>query len=52
EAVGLLIRFYQSPDKVEETVASLTSVMQEIAYHRENVSKTTSPELALFEEGE
>lgn len=52
EAVGLLIRFYQSSDQVEETVASLTSVMQKIAYHRENVSKTTSPELALFEEGE
>jgi hypothetical protein len=50
EAVSLLIRFYQKPDQVEETVASLTSVMQEIAYHRENVSKSSSPELGLFME--
>jgi len=48
EAVGLLIRFYQNPEKVDETVASLTAVMQDIAYHRENVSKAVSPELSLF----
>lgn len=48
EAIGLLIRFYQSQDKVDETLASLTGVMQEMAFHRENVNKGTYPELELF----
>lgn len=48
EAVGLLIRFYQHQDQAEETLSSLTGLMQEIAFHRENVNKVSSPELSLF----
>lgn len=50
EAVGLLINFYksQNQDQLDNTLAALNSVMSDIAYHRENVSKVNSPELNLF----
>jgi hypothetical protein len=48
EAISLLIRFYQSQEKVDETLASLTGLMQDIAFHRENVNRVISPELELF----
>lgn len=50
EAVSLLIGFYktQNNSQLNTTLAALNSVMSEIAYHRENVSKVSSPELELF----
>lgn len=50
EAMGLLIRFYQGKSEADETMSALTQVMSDIAWHRENVSKTLSPELSLFDE--
>jgi len=52
EAVNLLARFYQGEASAEETMASLTQTMSDIAAHRENVSKALAPELSLFKEGE
>lgn len=50
EAVNLLARFYQGEANADDTVALLTQVMSEIAAHRENVSKSLTPELGLFSE--
>lgn len=49
-AIALLARFYQDKDGLAETVAALTTVLSQVAYHRENVMKTGEPELELFEE--
>lgn len=50
EAMAHLIRFYQGKSEAEETLGSLTQIMSDIAWHRENVSKTLTPELALFDD--
>lgn len=50
EAISLLIRFYQGKSEADETLGSLTQVMTDIAWHRENVSKTMTPELSLFDD--
>lgn len=52
DAVNLLARFYRGEGSAEETMAALSQAMSEIAGHRENVSKSLTPELGLFEEGE
>ena len=49
ESVNLLARFYHGEADVNETIASLTHVMSQIAGHRENVKKTLMPELSLFD---
>ncbi len=50
EAMGLLARFYQDKVGLAETVAALTMVLSQVAYHRENVMKTGESELELFGE--
>ncbi|MDT8383033.1 MAG: hypothetical protein RRB22_01310 [Gammaproteobacteria bacterium] len=52
DAINLLARFYKDSADADETISALTSVMSQIAGHRENVSKTLAPELGLFEEAE
>ncbi len=51
EAMALLARFYQRGDSMDETVAALTGTLTQLAYHRSNVLKTSTPELDLFETG-
>lgn len=48
DAMALLARFYQDKVGLAETVAALTAVLSQVAYHRENVMKTGEPELELF----
>lgn len=49
DAVGLLIRFYQSQASADETLAALNDLMRDLAWHRINVEKFAQPELALME---
>ncbi|MFZ6644454.1 hypothetical protein ACO0LO_01955 [Undibacterium sp. TJN25] len=48
DAMALLVRFYQSGDALDETIASLTATLTKVAYHRSNVLKNGTPELDLF----
>lgn len=50
DAMALLARFYQDKVGLAETLAALTTVLSQVAYHRENVMKTGEPELELFGE--
>lgn len=50
DAMALLARFYQDKVGLADTVAALTMVLSQVAYHRENVMKTGEPELELFGE--
>ena len=52
EAVNLLSKFYQGGADVNDTIDALTSVMCDIAHHRENISKSAAPELDMFSEDE
>lgn len=47
EAMSSLIRFYQGGANAEETEATLTGVMADLAFHRENVHRAAQPELQL-----
>ena len=49
DAMGLLIRFYQGHSAAEDTITALNHVMGGIAWHSENVSKSQTPELAMFD---
>ncbi|HYW03589.1 MAG TPA: hypothetical protein VFA86_06555 [Gammaproteobacteria bacterium] len=49
ESVGLLIRFYQDGASATETLASLNSLLENLAFHRANVHKASQPELGLFD---
>lgn len=49
EAMGLLIRFYQGESEASDTINALNNVMSGIAWHSENVKKSDSPELSLFD---
>ncbi len=51
EAVGLLIGFYKGEADQDETLSALATLMGEIGWHRANVERANSPELALFEGG-
>lgn len=51
EAMNHLINFYNHDGEADETLAALSRVMGDIAWHRENVKKSASPELSLFDEG-
>lgn len=44
-AVSLLLTIADGCTTAEETVAALTSSMSDLAYHRENVQKQSTPEL-------
>lgn len=48
EAITLLARFYQHGEALEDTVASLTETLSQLAYQRSNVLKVSQPELSLF----
>lgn len=45
EAIGLLMKCATGKSSIDDTVNALTTSMQDIAYHRENVSKCLTPEL-------
>lgn len=49
DAVGLLIRFYQSQASADDTIAALHGLMQDLGWHRINVEKFAQPELALMD---
>lgn len=49
-AMTLLIRFYENGAQAPETLAALTEMLTNIAWHRENAAKAVEPELALFSE--
>ncbi|WP_028536182.1 hypothetical protein [Paludibacterium yongneupense] len=48
EAMTLLVRFYQQGEAEEITVSALSRALEQLAYQRENVLKSGSPELELF----
>jgi len=48
EAVSHLIKFYQDGGEINESIINLNAVMRQLAWHRENVSKSQAPELDLF----
>lgn len=48
EAMALLIGFYKGDADQDETLSALSSLMGEIGWHRANVERAKSPELALF----
>jgi len=45
ESMGVLIDFYAGHVEAEETMASLAHVMENLAFHRENVQKFRYPEI-------
>lgn len=47
EALQKLLKFYDGAAEAPETLDALTHLMKGVAWHRENVSKSTEPELAL-----
>lgn len=51
DALKLLRKFYKGKAQQDETIEALTSILAEIAGHRENVRKAETPELPLFNEG-
>lgn len=50
QVVVLLDSFYKEQSGLTETVTALTTVLSQVAYHRENVLKAGEPELELFGE--
>ncbi|MCW3478806.1 hypothetical protein OL229_04390 [Neisseriaceae bacterium JH1-16] len=48
EAMALLVRFYEKSGALEETVSAISRTLAQLAYQRENVLKTSEPELSLF----
>jgi hypothetical protein len=47
QAVGALLAFYAGRADAEATLSAVTESLTELAWHRENVRKTASPELPL-----
>ena len=47
EAVGSLIKFYNDKADADETVAAITGVMEDLAWHRGTVKKHHQPEFDL-----
>ena len=52
ESVGLLIAFYRGEGDLDSTVCSLQSLLNQVAWHKANVERADTPELALFVEAE
>jgi len=46
-AVGLLLKFYEERQEVDETLSSLYQVMEQLALHQGQVEKFKQPELDL-----
>jgi len=44
ETVALLMKFYEGDADAEQTLGAITDVMQSLAWHKNNVEKTTQPE--------
>lgn len=49
-AIGLLITFYDELQGLDETLASLTVLLETTAWHRTNVQKARQPELPFDED--
>lgn len=47
EAMGALINFAAGKAQPDEVIAAVTSAMEQLAWHRENASRTAQPELEL-----
>lgn len=47
EATTLLLQFYEGTATGEATIATLTMVMEDLAFARGNIAKTVQPELEL-----
>ena len=47
ETSASLIKFHEGTASAEETIAAITAVMEDLAWHRGSVEKTTQPELDL-----
>lgn len=52
ESIALLIAFYRGQADQEETVSSLHGLLNQVAWHKANVERASTPELALFDEAE
>ncbi|WP_026608705.1 hypothetical protein [Methylocaldum szegediense] len=50
EAVAVLLRHYEGKTPVDETVAALTGVLEELAWHRAEVERRAAPQMDVFEE--
>lgn len=50
DSVALLIAFYRGEADQEQTVSSLYSLLNQVAWHKVNVERSAAPELALFAE--
>jgi len=48
DAMSLLVRFYQHGDSIDSTVTALSLTLSQLVFQRENVCKSSEPELALF----
>jgi hypothetical protein len=48
KVVMLLEQFYNDKSGLQDTIAVLSQVLSQVAYHRENVIKNSNPELELF----
>jgi len=47
DAVGKVIQFWRGTAGLDETVEALTVSLQALAFHRENIAKSPTPELGL-----
>lgn len=52
ETINLLAKFYRGDAEATETIGALTTILTDLAGHRENVNKNAAPELPLFQEEE
>ncbi|MEJ1341201.1 MAG: hypothetical protein RPU14_03885 [Candidatus Sedimenticola sp. (ex Thyasira tokunagai)] len=48
-AVGVLLDFYEGNAEVDQALAELTGLLEELAWHRNNVALFSQPELELEE---
>lgn len=51
DALGLLLKFRHGDQNTDETIAAITTVLQDLAWHRGNVEKSAQPELDFEEDG-
>ena len=51
-AVSVLLAFYEGNAEVDQALAELTGLMEELAWHQNNVERYSQPELELEEVGQ
>ena len=51
-AMGVLLAFYEGDAEVNQALAELTRLMEELAWHKNNVERYSQPELELEEVGQ